>query len=113
MLKTNSTTPFLNVVSECVVNFAALWTESSEAYKDSRMSDAEYNELERIYVEFTDRVCELSIDEMSSNDFMRALYNLTKNSQILANTIYTHSVFDLLADTYVELAEINLCRTDA
>ena len=43
---------------------------------------------------------------------MRALYNLTKDSQILANTIYTHSVFDLLADTYVELAEINLCRNN-
>lgn len=113
MLKTNSTTPFLNAVSECVVKFAALWTEATEAFKAKQMSEAEYDELERIYIEFTDRVCELSIDELSSNDFMRALYNLTKDSQILANTIYTHSVFDLLADTYVELAEINLCRNDA
>lgn len=113
MLKTNSTTPFINVVSECVVNFAALWSEASEAWKDTRMSEAEYGELERIYIEFTDRVCELSTDELSPNNFMRALYNLVKDAQILANTIYTHSVFDLLADTYIELAEINLCRTDA
>ena len=33
MLKTNSTTPFLNVVSECVVNFAAIWSEATEAFK--------------------------------------------------------------------------------
>jgi len=112
MLKTYSITPFINTVSRCVVNFAELWTEASEAFKDDRMSDAEYDELERIYIEFTDRVCELSIDELSPNNFMRALYNLTKDSQILANTIYTHSVFDLLADTYVELAEINLCRNN-
>lgn len=113
MVKSNYTTPFLNVVAECVVSFAALWSESSKAYKDKRMSDAEYNELERIYIAFTDRVCELSTEELSYNNFMRALYNLTKDSQILANTIYTHSVFDLLADTYVELAEINFCRKDA
>lgn len=113
MLKTNSTTPFLNTVSECVVNFAIIWTEATNAWKDSGMSDAEYNELERIYIEFTDRVCELSTDELSPNNFMRALYNLSKDAQILSNTIYTHSVFDLLADTYVELAEINLCRTNA
>jgi hypothetical protein len=112
MLKTNSTTPFLNVVSVCVVNFATLWTEATEAFKSKQVSDAEYDELERIYIEFTDRVCELSTDELSPNNFMRALYNLTKDSQILTNTIYTHSVFDLLADTYVELAEINLCRND-
>ena len=113
MLKTNSTTPFLNTVSECAVYFAALWTEATNVWKDSGISDAEYDELERIYIEFTDRVCELSTDELSPNNFMRALYNLSKDAQILANTIYTHSVFDLLADTYVELAEINLCRTDA
>ena len=113
MLKPNSTTPFLNAVSECAMNFASLWTESSEAWKDNRMSDAEYDELERIYIEFTDRVCELSTDELSPNNFMRSLYNLTKDAQILSNTVYTYSVFDLLADTYVELAEINLCRTDA
>jgi hypothetical protein len=113
MLKTNSTTPFLNVVSECVVNFAAIWSETTEAFKAKQISDAEYDELERIYIEFTDIVCELSTDELSPNDFMRDLYNLTKDSQILANTIYTYSVFDILADTYVELAEINLCRKDA
>ena len=113
MLKTNSTTPFLDVVSECVVNFAIIWTEATNAWKDAGISDAEYDELERIYIEFTDRVCELSTDELSPNNFMRALYDLTKDAQILAHTIYTHSVFDLLADTYVELAEINLCRTNA
>ena len=45
MLKTYSITPFINTVSRCVVNFAELWTEASEAFKDDRMSDAEYDEL--------------------------------------------------------------------
>jgi hypothetical protein len=89
MLKTNSTTPFLNVVSECVANFATLWTEATEALKDARMSDAEYDELERIYIEFTDRVCELSTDELSPNNFMRALYDLTRILRF-SRTLFIH-----------------------
>ena len=113
MRPTTSTTPFLNVVSEIVTNFAELWKEASLAFADKKISEAEYGELERIYVSFTDASCELSTDEMSPNQFMRVLYDLTKASQILAHTVYTYSLFDLLADSYVELTEINLCRKDA
>lgn len=113
MRPTTSTTSFLNVVSELATNFAKLWKEASLAFQNNQMSEDEYGEFERIYVAFTDANCELSVGELSHNQFLRTLYDLTKDSQILSHTIYTYSLFDLFADTYIELAEINLCRKDA
>jgi hypothetical protein len=113
MRPTTSTTAFFNVVSELATNFAKLWKEASLAFQNNQMSEDEYGEFERIYVSFTDANCELSVGEISQNQFLRTLYDLTKDSQILSHTIYTYSLFDLLADSYIELAEINLCRNDA
>lgn len=113
MRPTTSTTSFFNVVSELATNFAKLWKEASLAFQNNQMSEDEYGEFERIYVSFTDANCELSVGEISQKQFLRTLYDLTKDSQILSHTIYTYSLFDLLADSYIELAEINLCRNDA
>ena len=53
---------------------------------------------------------EFNIGEISPNAFLRNLYDITKLFERLGDTTYTKSMYDLLADTYIDLAEINLCR---
>lgn len=109
MKTANCPTLFFDVVSAFVTDVNGLYNEAIEAFKDNRLPDEEFEKLDEIYDTVLESVTLYMVGEISENDFLRNLYNKTKEAQMNVNTIYTNSAFDLLSTTYVELAEINLC----
>ena len=112
-MNTTATTSFINIITELVVSASNLLEETNLAFEDNRIPEAEYNGYVALHGDLYDLVCDFNIGETAPNTFLRNLYDLAKSYERLGNTIYTKSMYDLLANTYVELAEINLCRKDA
>ena len=106
-------TSFVNTISELSIFASNLLTETHLAFNDNCISEAEYSGYIDLYSDLNDLICDFDNGETSPNGFLRNLYDLTKSYERLGDTIYTKSMFDLLADTYIELAEINLCRNNA
>ena len=77
------------------------------------MPEKEYTGYVELYDDLYDLICDFNIGETSPNAFLRNLYDIAKSYEKLGNTTYTNSMFDLLANTFVELAEINLSRKDS
>ena len=106
-------TSFVNTISELSIFASNLLTETHLAFNDNLISAADSCGYFHLYSELHDRICYFNNGETSPNEFLRNLYDITKSYERLGDTIYTKSMFDLLADTYVKLAEINLCIKDA
>lgn len=106
-------TSFVNTISELSIFASNLLTETHLAFNDNLISEAEYSGYIDLYSDLNDLICYFNNGETSPNEFLRNLYDITKSYERLGDTIYTKSMFDLLADTYVNLAEINLCRNNA
>lgn len=112
-MNTTATTSFINIIAELIVSASNLLDETNLAFDANRIPKEEYEGYVSLHGDLYDLVCDFNIGETSPNTFLRNLYDLAKSYERLGNTIYTKSMYDLLANTYVELAEINLCRTDA
>lgn len=112
-MNTTATTSFINIITELVISASNLLEETSLAFDDNRIPKEEYEGYVALYGDLYDLACDFNIGETAPNTFLRNLYDLVKSYERLGNTIYTKSMYDLLANTYVELAEINLCRKDA
>ena len=106
-------TSFANTISELSIFASNLLTETHLAFNDNHISEAEYSGYINQYDELHNLIRYFNNGETSPNEFLRNLYYITKSYERLGDTTYTKSMFDLLADTYIELAEINLCRKDA
>ena len=112
-MNTTATTSFINIIAELVVSASNLLEETTIAFDDNRIPREEYEGYVALHGDLYDLVCDFNIGETAPNTFLRNLYDIAKSYERLGNTIYTKSMYDLLANTYVELAEINLCRKDA
>lgn len=112
-MNTTATTSFINIIAELVVSASNLLEETNLAFDDNRIPKSEYDGYIALHSDLYDLVCDFNIGETAPNTFLRNLYDLAKSYECLGNTIYTKSMYDLVANTYVELAEINLCRKDA
>ena len=106
-------TSFANTISELSIFASNLLTETHLAFNDNLISEEEYSGYINQYDELHNLIRYFNNGETSPNEFLRNLYYITKSYERLGDTTYTKSMFDLLADTYIELAEINLCRKDA
>jgi len=112
-MNTTATTSFVNIIAELIVSASNLLEETNLAFADNRIPKEEYEGYIALHGDLYDLACDFNIGETAPNTFLRNLYDLAKSYERLGNTIYTKSMYDLLANTYVELAEINLCRKDA
>lgn len=101
---------FNESLSELRINFGELYDEAKLAYADGLMDGEEFANYEKIYVEFETLISNYAVGEVSQNDLLRGLFNLTKDLEINAENVYHFSAFDLMSESYIELAEINLCR---
>ena len=112
-MNTTATTSFINIIADLAVSASALRDEITIDLAGSAMPIPEYEGYIELYNDLYDLICEFGIGETSPNSFLRNLYDITKLYERLGNTVYTKSMYDLLANTYVNLAEINLCKKDA
>lgn len=112
-MNTTATTSFVNIIAELIVSASNLLEETNLAFEENRIPDSEYEGYVALHGDLYDLACDFNIGETAPNTFLRNLYDIAKSYERLGNTIYTKSMYDLLANTYVELAEINLCRKDA
>lgn len=112
-MNTTATTSFINIIAELVVSASNLLEETNLAFDNNRIPKEEYEGYVALHNDLYDLICDFNIGETAPNTFLRNLYDLAKSYERLGNTIYTKSMYDLLANTYVELAEINLCIKDA
>ena len=106
----NTTISFNNIITELADSASALLEETNTAFDHHRISEAEYSGYVDLQSNLCDLITEFNIGEISPNAFLRNLYDITKLYERLGDTVYTKSMYDLLADTYIELAEINLFR---
>ena len=108
----DNTTCFVDKIAELAVSASNLLKEVKINYADKCISEEEYEGYVSLYNSFYDLICEFSIGEISANSFLRNLYDITKSYERLGNSVYINSMFDLLANAYVELVKINLCKKD-
>lgn len=101
---------FNESLSELRINFGELYDEAKLAYADGIIEAEEFANYENIYVEFETLVSNYAVGEVSQNDLLRGLFDLTKALELNASDIYHFSAFDLMSESYIELVEINLCR---
>ena len=106
----NTTISFNNIITELAASASALLEETNIAFEKQRISEEEYSGYVDLQSNLCDLMTEFNIGEISPNAFLRSLYYITKSFERLGDTTYTKSMYDLLADTYIELAEINLHR---
>lgn len=111
-MNTTAATSFIDIIAELVVSASNLLDETNIAFDNKQISSPEYEGYVELYHNLYDLICDFNIGETSPNSFLRNLYDITKLYERLGNTIYTNSMFDLLANTYVDLVEINLFRKD-
>ena len=112
-MNTTSTTYFNGRIADLTVSASNLLEETKIGFADKFISEEEYTGYVELYGDLYDLICDFSIGETSPNAFLRNLYDITKSYEKLGNTTYINSMFDLLANTFVELAEINLSRKDS
>ena len=106
----NTTISFNNIVTELAASASSLLEETNDAFENHRISEEEYSGYVDLQSNLCDIITEFNIGEISPNAFLRNLYDITKLYERLGDTVYTNSMYDLLADTYIDLAEINLHR---
>lgn len=106
----NTTISFNNIITELAASASALLEETNDAFENHRISEEEYYGYVDLQSNLCDIITEFNIDEISPNVFLRNLYDITKLYERLGDTVYTKSMYDLLADTYIDLAVINLRR---
>ena len=106
----NTTISFNNIITELADSASALLEETNTAFDRHCISEEEYSGYVDLQSNLCDLITEFNIGEISPNAFLRNLYDITKLYERLGDTTYTKSMYDLLADTYIELAEINLFR---
>ena len=111
-MNTTSTTYFNGRIADLAVSASDLLEETKIGFADKFISEEEYTGYVELYGDLYDLICDFSIGETSPNAFLRNLYDITKSYEKLGNTKYSRSMHDLLADIYVELAKINLCKKD-
>ena len=112
-MDTTTTTSFINIISELTVYASNFLNDADLAFKNHCISEEEYEGYTVLYHELYDLICDFNIGETSPNAFLRNLYDIAKSYEKLGNTTYTNRMFDLLANTFVELARINLSRKDS
>lgn len=106
----NTTISFNNIITELAASASALLEEANDAFENHRISEEEYSGYVDLQSNLCDIITEFNIGEISPNAFLRNLYDITKLFERLGDTVYTKSMYDLLADAYIDLAEINLHR---
>ena len=106
----NTTISFNNIITELAASASALLEETNDAFENHRISEEEYSGYVDLQSNLCDIITEFNIGEISPNAFLRNLYDLTKMYEHLGDSIYTNSMYDLLADTYIELVTVNLHR---
>ena len=106
----NTTISFNNIITELAASASNLLEETNDAFENHRISEEEYSGYVDLQSNLCDIITEFNIGEISPNVFLRNLYDITKLYERLGDTVYTNSMYDLLADTYIDLAEINLRR---
>ena len=103
-------TSFIDIIEELANSAFNLLEETNLAFKCNHISEEEYTGYTNLYDELHNLISEFNIGETSPNAFLRNLYDLAKMYEHLGDSIYTNSMYDLLADTYIELVTINLRR---
>ena len=103
-------TSFIEITKELTNSAFNLLVETNLAFKGDHISEEEYKGYTNLYDELHNLISGFNIGETSQNTFLRSLYDLTKMYEHLGDSIYTKSMYDLLADTYIELVTINLHR---
>ena len=106
----NTTISFNNIITELAASASNLLEETNDAFENHRIAEEEYSGYVNLQSNLCDIITEFNIGEISPNAFLRNLYDITKLYERLGDTVYTNSMYDLLADTYIDLAEINLRR---
>ena len=106
----NTTISFNKIITELAASASTLLEETNDSFVNHRISEEEYSGYVDLQSNLCDLMTEFNIGEISPNAFLRNLYDITKLFERLGDTTYTKSMYDLLADTYIDLAEINLRR---
>ena len=106
----NTTISFNNIITELAASASNLLEEANDAFENHRIAEEEYSGYVDLQRNLCDIITEFNIGEISPNAFLRNLYDIIKLYERLGDTVYTNSMYDLFADTYIDLAEINLHR---
>ena len=109
-MNTTATTYFIDKIADLAVSAADLFEETKMAFANKFIPEEEYTGYVELYGDLYDLICDFSIGETSPNAFLRNLYDITKSYEKLGNTKYSRSMHDLLADIYVDLVKVNLCK---